>query len=246
MATHKQIQAARENGKKSRGPVTPEGKAASAKNAVFHGFRSTKYFVQNNEDCDQLDAFIADFTAEYQPSGPTETALVRDLAHAHFSLERIWAMQIAGVDYQVDAQRPQIEEDFDQLDEPTRLFLAFNQLAKESPGLALLNRYQVSYDRAFHRARKALLETQAARREREAAARRDESLLAEEIAAQSGPRSSASLEARISNFQANPPSGNLPKFSDLQRVPPVIIDLPRTRPDPSPRPEPPSTVERES
>ena len=245
MATNKQIQAARENGKKSRGPVTPEGKAASSRNAVSHGFRSTRWFVQNNEDCAQLDAFIADFTAEYQPSGPTETALVRDLAHAHFSLERIWAMQIAGVDYQVDMQRPQIEEDFDQVDEPTRLFLAFNQLAKESPGLALLNRYQVSYDRAFHRARKALLETQAARREREAAPQQ-ESLLAEEIAAQSGPRSSASLETRISNFQTNPPSDNLPKFSDLHRIPPVIIDLPRTRPDPSPRPEPPSPLERES
>jgi hypothetical protein len=226
MATNKQIQAARENGKKSRGPVTPEGKAASWKNAVFHGFRSTKYFVQNNENCDQLDAFIADFTAEYQPFGPTETALVRDLAHAHFSLERIWAMQIAGVDYQVDEQRPQIEEDFDQLDEPTRLFLAFNQLAKESPGLALLNRYQVSYDRAFHRARKALVETQAARREREATLQQQESLLAEEIAAQSGPRSSASLETRIREFQTNRPADNSPELN-TPRYP--IIDLPSTR-----------------
>jgi hypothetical protein len=235
MATNKQIQAARENGKKSRGPVTPEGKAASSKNAISHGFRSTKWFVQNNEDCAQLDAFIADFTAEYQPSGPTETALVRDVAHAHFSLERIWAMQIAGVDYQVDAQRPQIEEDFDQLDEPTRLFLAFNQLAKESPGLALLNRYQVSYDRAFHRARKALLETQAARREREAALQKQESLLSEDIAAQSGPRSSPSLEARIRDFQTNRPADNSPELN-TPRYP--IIDLPRTRPDPPPRMDP--------
>jgi hypothetical protein len=232
MATDKQIQAARENGKKSHGPTSPEGKAVSSRNAVFHGFRSTKYFVQNNEDCDQLDAFIADFTAEYQPSGPTETALVRDLAHAHFSLERIWAMQIAGVDYQVDEQRPQIEEDFDQLDEPARLFLAFNQLAKESPGLALLNRYQVSYDRSFHRARKALIEIQVARRDREAALQKQKSPLAEEIAAQSGPRSSASLETRISDFQTNRPVDNSPELN-TPRYP--IIDLPRTRPDPPAR-----------
>jgi hypothetical protein len=217
MATNKQIQAARENGKKSQGPTSPEGKAVSSRNAVSHGFRSTRWFVQNNEDCAQLDAFIADFTAEYPPSGPTETALVRHLTHAHFSLERIWAMQIAGVDYQVDMQRPQIEEDYDQVDEPTRLFLAFNQLAKEGPGLALLNRHQVSYDRAFHRARKALLETQAARREREAVG---------EIATQSGPRSSASLETRIREFQTNRPSDNSPELN-TPRYP--IIDLPSTR-----------------
>jgi hypothetical protein len=221
---------------KSHGPISAEGKAASSRNAVSHGFRSTKWFVQNNEDQAQLDALIADFTTEYQPAGPTETALVRDLAHSHFSLERIWAMQIAGLDFQVDEQRPQIEENFDHLDEPTRLFLAFNTLAKEGPGLALLNRYQVSYDRAFHRARKALLETQAARRAREAAARRDESLLAAEIATQSGQRASASLSSRILDFQPNPPS----------RKPLEIIDLPSTAPrqeDPPHAPPPTSLQE---
>jgi hypothetical protein len=226
MATNKQIQAARANGKKSHGPVTQEGKSASSKNAVSHGLCSTKWLVQNNEDRAMLDASIADFTAEYDPAGPTEAALVRDLAHAHYCLERIWAIQVAALDFQVDQMHPQVDKQFTDIDEPTRDFLAFSQLAKDGPGLALLNRYQVTYDRAFHRARKALLETQAARREREAARQEQESVLAEEIATQSGPRSSVSLEMRIRDFQTNRPSGKSPEVN-APRYP--IIDLPSTR-----------------
>jgi hypothetical protein len=232
MATEKQKQAARENGKKSRGPVSPDGKAASSQNAVSHGLCSTKWLVQNNEDRAMLDASIEDFTTEYQPAGPTEAALVRDIAHAHYCLERIWAIQVAALDFQVDQMHPQVDQQFPDIDEPTRDFLAFSQLAKDGPGLALLNRYQVSYDRAFHRARKALLETQAARRQREIEKRKEELLLAEEIAAQSGPRSSDSLAARIQDFQTNRPSA----------IPPEIIDLPRTRPSAPERKDTPDAV----
>jgi hypothetical protein len=235
MATNKQIQAARENGKKSRGPTSPEGKAASSQNAVSHGLCSTKWLVQNNEDRAMLDASIADFTAEYEPTGPTEAALVRDIAHAHYCLERIWAIQVAALDFQVDQMHPQVDQQFTDIDEPTRDFLAFGQLAKDGPGLALLNRYQVTYDRAFHRARKALLETQAARRQREIEKRKDELLLAQDIAAQSGPRSSDSLAARIQDFQTNRPPGNSfdPFALPVQPAPrPPIIDLPGRSPNP--------------
>ena len=205
MATNKQIQAARENGKKSHGPTSPEGKAVSSQNAVSHGLCSTKWLVQNNEDRAMLDASIADFTAEYEPAGPTEAALVRDIAHAHYCLERIWAIQVAALDFQVDQMHPQVDKQFTDIDEPTRDFLAFSQLAKDGPGLALLNRYQVSYDRAFHRARKALLETQAARRERETrSAPATNPSLAEEIATQSGPRSSDSLADAHPEFPNEP------------------------------------------
>jgi hypothetical protein len=77
----------RENAKKSTGPKTAEGKAASSKNAVKHGIYS-KFACIPGEDPEKLDALRQDLRAEHQPASLTEEMLVDELAHHYWRITR--------------------------------------------------------------------------------------------------------------------------------------------------------------
>ena len=77
----------RENAKKSTGPKTAEGKAASSKNALKHGIYS-KFACIPGEDPEKLDALREDLRAEHQPASLTEEILVDELAHHYWRIKR--------------------------------------------------------------------------------------------------------------------------------------------------------------
>jgi hypothetical protein len=80
MATEQQIEANRRNAQLSTGPVTPEGKAAVARNALKHGLRASRIlFVQNR---DEMDALREELAAEWQPQTFTEWTLIEQIAIA--------------------------------------------------------------------------------------------------------------------------------------------------------------------
>lgn len=81
-------QAARENGAKSRGPATPEGKARAAQNALKHGFRAaaSNLLITQSEEFRQ---FRETWFEEHQPHGVTECELFDLWVFAFFQLRRI-------------------------------------------------------------------------------------------------------------------------------------------------------------
>jgi hypothetical protein len=78
----------RRNGAKSRGPITQEGKARSAQNALKHGFRAQKHVVLADEDAAAFKALEAALLAELAPEGVLQTILAQRVARAAWRLDR--------------------------------------------------------------------------------------------------------------------------------------------------------------
>jgi hypothetical protein len=76
VATAAQLAANRANAQRSTGPRTPEGKAASSRNALTHG----AYASDDTILATASDAYLEDFRAHFQPANPLEEHLVEHLA----------------------------------------------------------------------------------------------------------------------------------------------------------------------
>jgi hypothetical protein len=81
-------EASRKNGAKSRGPVTPEGKARSSRNALGHGLCAEKFAVVDGESADAFAAFEAALVADLAPEGALQALLAGRIARAAWRLER--------------------------------------------------------------------------------------------------------------------------------------------------------------
>ncbi len=87
MATQAQIEANRRNALKSSGPRTPDGKSASARNAVKHGLTAKDLVIPPGQqsEFDQLTAGLRD---HLNPQGTLETVLFQQILTAAWRLIR--------------------------------------------------------------------------------------------------------------------------------------------------------------
>src|ERR1022692_2972819 len=77
--TEAQINANRENAKKSTGPRTAEGKAASSRNRLLQGLRASKHILLD-EDPEEFLFLLDDHLDRFQPVGASEENLVLRIA----------------------------------------------------------------------------------------------------------------------------------------------------------------------
>ncbi len=139
------------NGAKSRGPKTEAGKRKSAMNACKHGLTSA-LIVHHNENDEQFQLLLAAFTEKFQPSDPVEQELVFEAAVARFQLRRVWAMETAAMDCQMDRHRNWVDGQHRNCDEETRTAIAYEWLGDRSKVLGLLSRYHSRVRRDFEKA----------------------------------------------------------------------------------------------
>jgi len=111
MRTAKQIAASRANGEKSRGPVTPEGKAVSSRNALKFGLYASHHVIPG-EDPAAFEALVNEFHDTYRPANAIENALVVTLIRSTWLLTRLerletelWDREMEEAE-QYDTQRP--------------------------------------------------------------------------------------------------------------------------------------------
>ncbi len=111
---------------RSTGPRTKEGKAASSKNALRHGLASGA-LVMPGEDPAAYASLEQSLLAQFQPANPVETILVTEMAQHHWLANRAIRLQ-------------------------SEVLSPTNRKRGEIPdSLAVLHRYQISNQRAFHK-----------------------------------------------------------------------------------------------
>jgi len=136
-------ESSRINGAKSHGPVTPEGKQRSSKNAVRHGLLA-KNICLNIEQPEIFQELLNDYIRRIQPTDPIEMRLVEQAAIAQFRYERTLSTEASMYVLEMDHQAPEITKKYERVDPPTRFSLAFKSLADNSHQIQLMLRYQNS------------------------------------------------------------------------------------------------------
>lgn len=151
-----QIEASRRNGAKSHGPITPEGKHRSSRNASTHGLLARTVLLEG-ESNSRFQSLLAGLLAEYQPRTPTEFGLVESMAINRWRQLRVWGLERAGLTHQLGKQPESAG------DQPTRTFLAVHAMNQDHRSHDLLLRYEMRFSRAHDRALRTLTKLRADR-----------------------------------------------------------------------------------
>jgi hypothetical protein len=179
MNSERKSHASRENGKKSRGPKTPEGKANSARNATRHGLLARNLLL-DRESAARFHEMVIGLHDEFQPETPAEVAAVESMAWSRWRQMRLWTLEQAAINAEIQKLRhvplpaqlrndtgtdPAVDARGDEA--CARASQAFTALGDRSNALNLFNRCETAYDRQFSRAFRRLLAIREARQKNE-------------------------------------------------------------------------------
>jgi hypothetical protein len=160
MRTNKQNEASRNNGAKSQGPVTPEGKAKSAQNAGRHNLCTGHLVLLSNEDPREFHRLRDDYILRFQPIDGVELDLVFKMIAATWREKRITAMESSLLELEMLRQKPDVDDEYSEISAPARLTLALMGTDDTRTAAALLFRYGSTARRAYTAAFRALRELQ--------------------------------------------------------------------------------------
>jgi hypothetical protein len=150
MRTEKQRQASRDNGAKSNGPATPEGKAISSRNGTTHGLCARDVLL-GNENPELWQRIRQAFINHWRPASDIEALLADEVAATYWKLLRAESIETTTINLEMDLLGEEIEKTFRRIDEPTRQAVAFKSLADKSAALPTLDRHQTRLQRHFQR-----------------------------------------------------------------------------------------------
>ena len=163
MSSDAQINANRENAKKSTGP-SQEGKKKSRMNAVTHGHAGLTVVIPDHE-VEAYKKHFDSFHAEYRPVGPTETFLVHSLADLSFGTSQIRTV-ITNRLYLAGARPVHNSNETHSAETDNAMAQAFS--AKDiTPSINTMGIYEARKMRLFNTTRKELLAIQTERKLRE-------------------------------------------------------------------------------
>jgi hypothetical protein len=92
ITSRRRQEASRLNGALSHGPVTPEGKAISSRNAVTHGCLAA-LITLTPEQAEVFNGIHAEYIARFEPRDQVEHDLVEEIAYAKWQIRLAWIYQ---------------------------------------------------------------------------------------------------------------------------------------------------------
>jgi hypothetical protein len=134
--------ASRANGRRSRGPITEEGKRKASLNGLRHGLLSD-IVVLPGECQEAFEILLDQYVDKLAPTDGAEFTCVEELAATAWRLKRLW-----GVEKTLWSEAIANHKD---PDHSQRIAHAFQDLAR-GPELALLHRYEARLNNAHKRA----------------------------------------------------------------------------------------------
>jgi hypothetical protein len=153
--SERQLEANRINASKSRGPVTPEGRAKSALNSLRHGLLADTVVLEG-ESVERFTSLLTALNEEFDPQSATESALIENMATARWREMRLWSIEKSGLEREMGNQT--------EGSPANRAAKAFRTLCDQTNVLELLNRYESRFDRQYCRALTRLLDLKARRK----------------------------------------------------------------------------------
>jgi hypothetical protein len=155
MSSRQKRKVARQNGAKATGPKPPVSIPQSAASPSQPSLL-VKTLVLANESHDRCEKLYQSYIDRFKPADEVEMGFVNEMVAARWRQQRLWMLQTAGMNLEMDRQQQPIEETMLHCSEQTRVSLAFDGLAKLDKTLELQLRYETAYSRMHDRAMKAL------------------------------------------------------------------------------------------
>jgi hypothetical protein len=144
---------------RSGGPRTEAGKARSSQNARKHGLLTEKIFILQTEDPAEWQKLQDTWIAKLEPKDDLELLAVNRIAFAQWRMHRLWAMETAAIDKEMDDQAPGFDDRYGADADPfLRGMLAFEAFAAKENGASLMHRYQGHLERCYARAFKSFMD----------------------------------------------------------------------------------------
>ena len=153
--TEKQIEAARLNGAKSRGPVSIEGRSISSLNATTHGLNARRILLKN-ESVDEFNELLQSNYAHFLPQTPPEMRIIEEYSVAEWRVRRAWALITALVDNNTDKMAADVDSEYASIDEVTRTALAHDFSLPNTHSIRELETHVARYSRQCDRALRRL------------------------------------------------------------------------------------------
>ena len=156
-SSKRRIESSRANGAKSRGPVTPEGKAKVSQNAVKHGYLAAMVTLSPDEE-DIFREIHQAYILRFEPRDQVEHDLVEQIVWANWKMRKIWMNETSVIGLQVALDRDKVGMEWLTPNQQDREALATVECLKDSKALELFSRYSRTLAGQAERATKLLLE----------------------------------------------------------------------------------------